>query len=325
MIHRLIFLLFIPCCCSLHSQSIDAVNFERADSIALSVKGRFEKDPEALARQLTDPLGSNVEKVRAIYRWIAANIDYDLNAYEKEHKRSINPYHVLKKGKAVCAGYSALFQTLCGYAGIECEYITGLSRNRKKQIGKHARKSDHAWNLVNLAGKWYPIDVTWGSGSVDWEKKKFIPGFDDAYFLSNPLPFQLSHFPDDEDWLDPAYPMTKADFFRSPLAGKGALMSSVSAYLPSDGMITQAPNEQIKFWFRFTDELYNRKITFVAEPIKGREKESIISQGFLEAEGDQLTYTYAIPQRGNYYLHVFMGGKPALTAPHFLTYRLIVK
>jgi uncharacterized protein YegL len=50
------------------------VNFAKADSIAFKYHGFSLKKIEQLVDSLTNPLGTDVEKFRAIFRWITDNI-----------------------------------------------------------------------------------------------------------------------------------------------------------------------------------------------------------------------------------------------------------
>ena len=56
-------------------------------------------------------------------------------------------------GKTVCAGYTAMFTALMNACGIECASIAG---------------SSHAWNIINLHGFWYYVDVTGADTDQDW-------------------------------------------------------------------------------------------------------------------------------------------------------------
>ncbi len=54
-------------------------------------------------------------------------------------------------GKTVCAGYSQLFTALINACGVECVAVTG---------------SGHQWNVINLHGYWYYVDIT--NCDQDW-------------------------------------------------------------------------------------------------------------------------------------------------------------
>jgi hypothetical protein len=55
---------------------------------------------------------------------------------------------------AVCEGYAKAFKVLCDQLGVPAVCVSGLSD--KSRAG-----SGHMWNLVQIGGAWYLVDVTW--------------------------------------------------------------------------------------------------------------------------------------------------------------------
>lgn len=58
-------------------------------------------------------------------------------------------YGALVQGNALCEGYSRAFQLLLYEFGINSTLVTGYAGQ------------EHMWNLVEIDGKWYHVDVTW--------------------------------------------------------------------------------------------------------------------------------------------------------------------
>ena len=143
-----------------------------------------------LAQKLTKPFHTELEKVRAIYRWITLNISYDHeglsnNTYVAE------PEQVLKKKATTCAGYTKLFGDLCSFANIQCVNIFGWAYVDKTW------KNPHEWNAVQIDGKWYLVDATWGRTS-------------EKYFLPPPEQFIRDHFCTERKWnLLPDPPLSR--------------------------------------------------------------------------------------------------------------------
>jgi len=168
------------------------IDFSSVDSYAKTV-GFYP--PQILADKLTRPFKTEVEKVRAIYYWIAVNINYDYKGYysqnENEYTWLVND--VLKKRIAVCSGYSNLFKTLCDDAKISSKVIEGYS----------GPVLEHAWNVVRIDCKWYLLDVTWGSTLNN-----------DYYFLCPPEYFINDHYspPPYEKWNLLKHPPTLKEF-----------------------------------------------------------------------------------------------------------------
>jgi len=84
------------------------------------------------------------QKVKAIHDWIVLNVAYD------ESLQAYSAYEALTSGKTVCQGYSLLAYKMLNEAGIPTRIAEGT-----------VRTGAHAWNLIQLDGKWYHLDATW--------------------------------------------------------------------------------------------------------------------------------------------------------------------
>lgn len=71
-----------------------------------------------------------------------------------------NLYGALVEGKAVCEGYARAFQYLLYQAGTQCLFVEGTSVRPGGSRGEA-----HAWNVVQINGKYYHTDVTWDDQS----------------------------------------------------------------------------------------------------------------------------------------------------------------
>ncbi|GAA6764823.1 hypothetical protein AAFH68_07560 [Flavobacterium sp. CGRL1] len=156
---------------------------------------------EKLAERIEKDFDSDAERARAIYGWIAFNIRYDYNAYlnpprvqgfsystEAEKQRKIKQLNdnliqkAFKSKKAVCEGFTALYQHLASLMGIKCEIIRGDSKISVRDIGRKTTSSNHAWNMVLIDKKWRLIDVTWGQGYYDSSKGRMVNDFNPVLF-----------------------------------------------------------------------------------------------------------------------------------------------
>lgn len=86
---------------------------------------------------------TDFEKIVYVYDYLILNVSYDFT-YSK-----YSAYNALVEGTAVCEGYSQAFYLLMSFLNIECIVVDSYVMN-------------HAWNMVELDGEWYHIDVTWG-------------------------------------------------------------------------------------------------------------------------------------------------------------------
>jgi transglutaminase/protease-like cytokinesis protein 3 len=178
-------------------------------------------DSKPLADKIAADFKSDAERARAIFTWIALNINYDVKAYytqdnngiaysyttpedkikkDREFRMSLVK-QTLKTGKAVCEGYASLLSNLAEQLKIEAVIIPGTSKSSYTEIGKSPKFSDHAWNALKIDGKWELVDVTWAAGVVNSESNKFEKRFNDAYFFTAPEKFFLNHFAENPKWL----------------------------------------------------------------------------------------------------------------------------
>jgi len=180
-------LIFIPI--GLFSQQ-----FERVDSYVdnLTVNKTIEMDD--LTSRLTEPFSEDIDKVRAIFYWIADNIEYDYENFKNKTITSnqVQPETILIRRKAVCEGYSNLFKAMLNLCDIESEVISGYARNDIETMFLY--ESNHAWNSVKIDNEWYLFDVTWSRDTLNKQVRDF-------YFKTEPEIFLLNHFPEDSDWL----------------------------------------------------------------------------------------------------------------------------
>lgn len=95
---------------------------------------------------------SNYEKLRIIHDYLVDNISYD----ETLSRNDIyNIYGALVNKKCVCEGYAKAFKYLVDEIQIQNIIVIGVATNTSSDT------ENHAWNYVELNGKWYAVDVTW--------------------------------------------------------------------------------------------------------------------------------------------------------------------
>lgn len=87
------------------------------------------------------------ETVKAVYTYLIDKVEYRVC----EDDQSIAGAFWRKE--AVCAGYAGAMQYLLERLGIPCIYVEGTSRRENE---------GHAWNIVELDGDYYYVDVTNG-------------------------------------------------------------------------------------------------------------------------------------------------------------------
>lgn len=118
------------------------------------------KAVERVVAQVIQPGMTDFEKALALHDWLTANADYS------SHCTFFGPEGVLVYGEGVCQSYADAFGQLLDKVGIANKPVVSAAMN-------------HAWNLVQLDGEWYHIDVTWDD-PVDGEERHSYFGLSDA-------------------------------------------------------------------------------------------------------------------------------------------------
>jgi len=116
----------------------------------------------SLSRNLTEGTTGVLNKVKAIYNFVIANIEYDydkfeLAASERERYGAIKTYAL---GKGVCSDMSDLFVTLCRASGIPSYVVKGFVYKADGLFP--SKENSHAWAEVFIPEYgWLQVDPTW--------------------------------------------------------------------------------------------------------------------------------------------------------------------
>ena len=154
--------------------SSDLISKIDSDRVVFSIKGGLDYDtkkkykaqkyvdrtyvsPEGLKNiikyfeyneRLIDPSWGDIEKTMFLYNALVVDMEYD-EKYETIlgdgiTERSLNG---ILYGRLVCAGFALVFKEMMDRIGIKCYYQN--------------QKDVHAFNVIEIDGKRYGIDVTW--------------------------------------------------------------------------------------------------------------------------------------------------------------------
>ncbi len=103
-----------------------------------------------LADEICTDCDTDEEKVKAIYKWMIHNFEYD---YECEPLiQYFNVRKTLNTRKGICYDFSHLFAALCRSQNIPCYVVDGDKRDNAQY--------HHTWNRVYFDSSWWNIDVT---------------------------------------------------------------------------------------------------------------------------------------------------------------------
>ena len=245
-------------------------NFGQSAAIGNWEVERIEADEaQTLANKISAICKNDKDKVSAIFRWITANISYQIRPwYNRPSKlKASSKYEVedpsdtatvlkpldervadlvIRRKEAFCDGYARLFKTLCDYNGIQARVVTGYSRVGMDRAGKNFR-SNHTWNAVYLDSTWHLLDVTWASGFQTYSSNEFIQRVDETYFLTPPRQFINDHYPEDLQWTLLLEPPNLKEYNVSPFKQQGYVRMQITGYKPEKGVVEAALGDTIYF------------------------------------------------------------------------------
>jgi hypothetical protein len=312
----IIFLLSVHCCFAQQD-----ANLNRIDEEVLSIE---PASPGDLALALTAKYSTDLQKVRAIFSWVAEHIEYKtkkgvlktppstkirlLKPIDSVVVNSANEYvaeMVIRNQSGVCEGYARLFKTLCDYAGIECVLITGYARGDPYHIGTRFI-SNHYWNAVFVDSSWHLLDVTWASGYFNYYGGEFIKHFDDSYFFTPPVVFIKDHFPDDLQWTLLPQPPAPEEFNNSPFKQRAFIKYNLISFSPLKGNIETSPGDTLRFTLQTSDPESDKRKAVDTASLDSNMLSKYSSVVFLnpEIEGTKIEYEFVVPSENIKWLHL---------------------
>lgn len=300
----------------------DHINFQKADRIALEFKNEGLDNLPELAHQLTSQLDTDVERFRAIYRWVCANVANDYRLYQRNMRnrqrfkndslkltewnnrfRKLSFKTLLEDQKTICTGYAYLVKELSRLANIKCEIVNGYAKTSNINT-EHLDMPNHSWNVVELNGKWYLCDPTWASGTPN-ANNIFEFNYNDGFFLAEPKLFAVNHYPEDAKWflLDEQQPSFQ-DFLDAPII-YGKTYTNLSVYNAPSKM-----HYELKKYQKLTFNCQLLK-TFTTEDIKllidNGSHSNMIQPKNISITNNILTFEHAFDRTGFYDVHLYFG------------------
>lgn len=115
---------------------------------------------------------TDYDTIQRVHDYLIKNFEYDKKTIYINHT-DIDGF---KDNQMVCSGYSLAAYYLLNAAGVHTRVITGYGGSGAPN------ESNHMWNMVELDGEWYNMDITWD------DSNKEIPTYN--YFLKNDSDFK---------------------------------------------------------------------------------------------------------------------------------------
>lgn len=191
---------------------LQAGRYAAADALADSAPAAAERSVAALAAYLAQAGPDELLRVRALFRWVAGHIAYDVAGFRSGSYGDLSPGGVLRSRTSVCEGYARLTEALGTAMGLQVQVVSGWSKGYGYTSGQRFDgPTNHAWNAVRIGGEWRLMDPTWGAGYLD-QRPQFVRRFQEHYFLTAPDAFVFDHLPQDSRWQLLERPISSAEY-----------------------------------------------------------------------------------------------------------------
>lgn len=135
----------------------------------------LEKKADEILKVLNVYDSGDYEKVRSVNDYITQNVSYD-----RKHD-NLSAYDAIYNGSTVCRGYALLAYTLLDKLSVPVRIITGEGKGQP-----------HTWNLVDIDGEWYNLDVTWNDTTKSYSF--FLKNEKEFYFHQKDAVFETEDF-----------------------------------------------------------------------------------------------------------------------------------
>ncbi len=171
------------------SKNLILVNYGMEKDEMKREQEKLDKKVKEIASSIAKQGMSDADKVTAIDQYIVANTVYSdtikkvlrepncggpalefclvkMGTSLDEVRNVWSLSGVILDGDAVCVGYAKAFHAIASAAGLESVYIEGVVDSSESGWG-------HAWNKVNVDGKWRVVDTTWNDAG-DTSRKSYL-------------------------------------------------------------------------------------------------------------------------------------------------------
>jgi len=148
--------------------AFDSINIDigTTNKISIRVKKIYTKEQiEFINNYINDFISKNInlsmnnyDKIKVFHDHIVNNTKYDENDSFKSH----TAYNLIKSGISICNGYSDIMAIYLNAIGVKNYKITS---------------TNHIWNLVELDGTWYHLDMTWDDPIASDGKQYLLHNF----------------------------------------------------------------------------------------------------------------------------------------------------
>lgn len=312
-----------PPSCRKRELYTDAFVFNEIDENVIKVAETDQGSYTELIRQLTDNCMGDLEKARAIYRWITV---MDLNVMNfEETVDEDTPLGLLRGIKLATETYHVLFMRLCSYAGLQCVEIKGHSKSVGYEPGMKITPDtfQNTWNAVYIDGDWRLVQCNWGARHLvlnkDRAKEKSNKRdqiryqYDEHYFLTDPDEFIQEFWPNDPKFQLLENPITLEEFEAMPFVRSVFFNYQMSFDSVYKSVLETNTKGGVDIKIRVPEELENSLLFFYQLRSADREKRhensykgaSFERYVFQTMFDNVAIFNIHVPTQGNYYFEIF--------------------
>lgn len=193
--------------------------FTTIDAYARACPAAAKTSLDAVATYLKKATFTDIEKARSIYVWLTAHISYDDKSYNSGNYADNSAEGVLRSKKAFCAGFADLYTALGLRMGLNIKTVIGYAKGYGYSEGEGFEDSNHAWNAIEVDGKWRIFDATWGEGyGVTGSKGQLVSvkQFNADWFDVEPEYAIFSHYPENPSVAYLTTKLSLSEYVRLP-------------------------------------------------------------------------------------------------------------
>ena len=268
---------------------------------------------------------SEKERAFVLFKWTGQNIDYDVKNKNLGKRVDCSKEGVFKTGKTICSGFSNLYQDIALYLDLNVVCIPCYAKGAGYIPGEKitALSTNHEYNAINLDGKWYPIDATWGAGHSNGNK--YIREFNPFYFLADPELLIKTHFPSDEKWQLTEKTYKLSEFEKWPQVYSEFYQFGFRHFYPEEGYFELNNTNSTKF-ILYGEDMKKKGVMCSISLLGDNNKERKIEEklSFINFFDDRIEISCSFNKKGKYLISLLGNKGDSLTHTSIISYTVKV-
>ncbi len=265
-----------------------------------------------IADTITEKFADNEQKARAIFYWVANNIQIDPKGTRQNDDKNNLPEKIIALRKATPLGFSLLMQEMCSAVNIRCLSVDGYVKKNADEINQIADEKNYSWNVIQLGQSpetWYYVDAARASGYLDKKSTIFTKQFTSEYFFADRKLFNLAYFPDNNAWQLGGGIKSVKDYYALPVFNNYSFALGLSKPIPITGHIKTTLKKPVVFTFPISGAVDIKNISLIMGDEKKQSKPEAMN---FENTGGVISFTYQFKKEDTFPLRVVADGKDIL-------------